>query len=290
MEGRRNEIELYYFSGTGNTLFIANKLKERIPHINLKPIVSLLVYPELTPKSKIIGFCFPNHAGHLPIPMKLLIKKLRLAGDEYIFAICNSAFSRCFAPNDINKIIKKYGARLSSYFNILMPDNHSCSMKGFIAHKEDDFSKYVKQVQIDLDFISDILVKKENYYQIDDKPAPFPKFIDRVLVPFIYYLNVRHPATVLKGSLYADSKCVGCKTCEKVCLANRISMKNNRPCFDYKKTCFGCYCCVNYCPEESIQLGSKWYNGKSYTTENRRYSHPFASVTDIVIQKKEIIL
>lgn len=267
---RENSIELFYFSGTGNTLFIVNKLKERIPKIVLKPIVQLLSNSVLTPESKIIGFCFPNHAGHLPIPVKLFIEKLNLVGDEYIFAICNSAFSKCFAPYDINKIINRSGCKLNVYFNILMPDNHTCSMKEYKVLKEEELIKCANQAQIDLDFISDILLKKETYHQIDEKPAPFPKFIDKVLVPFIYYLNVRHPATVLKGALYADKKCVGCKTCENVCLSNRITINNNRPVFDYNKTCFGCYCCVNFCPKESIQLGSKWYNGKSYTTVNGR--------------------
>ena len=252
-----NPIDLFYFSGTGNTLFLAKQLKKRIPDINLIPIASLLNKANITPRSKIIGLCFPNHAGHLPIPMRLFIEKLNLSGDEYLFAICNSAFSKCFAPDDISRVVRKSFCKLSSYFNILMPDNHSFVLKGYKAMSKEECKKIIDQAQADLDFIKTILQNKEIHFQIDNKPAPFPMVIDKVLVPMIYYLNVHHPATVLKGALYADSKCVGCKACQKVCPADRIRVKERRPEFDHTKTCFGCYGCVNFCPKESIQLGSK---------------------------------
>jgi len=42
----------------------------------------------------------------------------------------------------------------------------------------------------------------------------------------------------------------------------------------------------NYCPEKSVQI--KDIPGvKSYTKENGRYSHPYATVQDISIQKGE---
>ena len=286
METGANSIDLYYFTGTGNTLYLANQLKLRVPEINLIPIVPLLKKATVFPGSKAIGLCFPNHAGHLPIPMRLFIENIKLVGDEYLFAICNSAFSKCFAPDDINRVVKKSGCELSAYFNLLMPDNHSCALQGYKAHSDEEYEKFIDQAQSDLAFIKTILIKKERYFQADDKPAPFPRIIDKVLVPMIYYLNVHHPASVLKGAVYADSKCVGCKTCQKICPADRIRVKEKRPEFDHTKTCFGCYGCINFCPKESIQLGSKWYNGRSYTPHNGRYPHPFAGVRDMLIQKK----
>jgi flavodoxin len=35
-------LEIYYFSGTGNSLYVAKELQKRIPESNLIPIVSLL--------------------------------------------------------------------------------------------------------------------------------------------------------------------------------------------------------------------------------------------------------
>jgi formate hydrogenlyase subunit 6/NADH:ubiquinone oxidoreductase subunit I len=48
--------------------------------------------------------------------------------------------------------------------------------------------------------------------------------------------------------------------------------------------CFGCFACLNYCPEQSIQVASTWYL-KSRTTENGRYHHPQVTANDIAAQK-----
>ncbi len=279
-------IELYYFTGTGNTIYIINQLKERIPEITRIPVVSLLTVDDyIKPKSKVIGFCFPNHAGHLPIPMKWFIKKLYLEGDEYLFALCNSAYSKSFAPDDMDKILRKKSCRLNAYFNLIMPDNHAIVTKDYRLPDNEELKRCEDQVQTELDYIKGVIINREMYIEKDDGPAPFPLWIDKLLRPLIFFLVEKAPSTVLRGAMYYDSKCYGCKICEKVCPAGRIIVKNARPVFDYTQTCFGCYGCINFCPVEALQVGSKWYNGRSYTTENRRYPHPYASANDIAKQK-----
>jgi len=44
--------EIYYFSGTGNSLHVAKELQKRIPETNLIPIVSLLKKMLLKPTQK----------------------------------------------------------------------------------------------------------------------------------------------------------------------------------------------------------------------------------------------
>jgi flavodoxin len=37
-----NKVEIYYFTGSGNSLYVAKELQARIPGSDLIPIVSLL--------------------------------------------------------------------------------------------------------------------------------------------------------------------------------------------------------------------------------------------------------
>jgi ferredoxin len=279
-------IDIYYFTGTGNTLYILKMLKEHIPEIRLIPVVSLLnddskVYSE----SKTIGFCFPNHAGHLPIPMKKFIKRLHLQGNEYLFSICNSAFSKSFAHIEINKFLKKNNGRLSSHFNLIMPDNHMIVTKNYRIPTKEELLRCENQLQKSLIHVIDVINNRELYDDKDTRAAPFPMFIDKVLRPMVFYLIEEYPSIVLKDAFYSDLKCTGCAICEKVCPADRIAIVDERPVFNIEKTCFGCYACLNFCPAESLQAGSKWYNGRSYTAENGRYPHPYASADDISKQK-----
>lgn len=282
------KISLYYFSGTGNTIYVAKQLQKRIPEIKMIPVISMLsVDEEIKPDSKTLGFCFPNHAGHLPIPIKAFIKKLKLLGDEYIFAICNSAFSKSFTSDDIDKILKKKGLKLNAYVNLMMPDNHAFVNKGYTPPDKEDLFRCEEQVQLQLNDIKEVLSSRSTYTEKDLRPAPFPPWIDKMLRPLLFFLIEKKPCLVLKGAIYADSKCTGCKTCEKVCPAERIAVRNSRPVFDCNTTCFGCYACLNFCPLEALQVGSKWYNGRSYSTRNRRYPHPYANALDIARQKTD---
>lgn len=80
-------MEIYYFSGTGNSLYIAKELQKRIPEINLISIVSLLKKDNIETNAKTVGFVFPIHRMTIPIPVKKFLKKLYLKSASYIFAI-----------------------------------------------------------------------------------------------------------------------------------------------------------------------------------------------------------
>ena len=79
--------EIYYFSGTGNSLYVAKELQKRIPDAIIIPIVSLLNRKVIQTQGKAIGFVFPVHALTIPIAVKKFIKKSDLKASEYIFVI-----------------------------------------------------------------------------------------------------------------------------------------------------------------------------------------------------------
>ena len=65
---------------------------------------------------------------------------------------------------------------------------------------------------------------------------------------------------------YSDSNCVGCGTCEKVCLSGKIKMINGKPVWQKDIQCFFCHACLNYCPEHAVQIKSTRLL-KSYTDQ-----------------------
>ncbi|MGZ7067312.1 MAG: hypothetical protein ACXVHT_03350, partial [Methanobacterium sp.] len=61
--------EIYYFSGTGNSLHVAKELQKRIPKTKLIPIVSLLNKENIEIISDTVGFVFPIHLAMAPAPL-----------------------------------------------------------------------------------------------------------------------------------------------------------------------------------------------------------------------------
>ncbi|MCK4481119.1 MAG: EFR1 family ferrodoxin [Candidatus Lokiarchaeota archaeon] len=281
--------EIYYFSGTGNSLYVARELKKRIPDLRLIPIVALL--NERTKErnksiksiAETIGFVFPCHGLTIPIPVKKFLKYLDLTSSEYLFAIATRGGSIFHGFSAIDKILNKQGKKLDASIVINMGMNDP-KLKSFSVPTSEDLKEIELRVQEKLDIIQNCIINHKSYHDSTSGVtfshfSPFNYILER-LVPF----TVHHVAPKVKKYFYADSKCTGCGTCEKVCLSRKITMANERPIWQNNIECYMCYTCLNYCPAQSIQIYSKFYM-KSFTEEKGRYPHPYAQVKDIIIQK-----
>ena len=281
--------EIYYFSGTGNSLHVAKELQKRIPGARLIPIVSLVSKESVTTNGETVGFVFPHYASSLPKIVHTFIEKLDLGSARYLFAIATRGGTRTMAFIEIDKILKKKGKRLDSFFVFTMPSGSEPLVKGY-ANKitEERILRLESAMLARLDSIQRTIVDQEVNREEDTGDAtPPPPF----LVPFMPLIRVVSPLLVPLGKLvettfdfYYDEKCTGCGVCENVCLAEKVQMVDGRPVWQEAVKCHGCFACLNYCPEESIQIKSKWYL-KSYTDQNGRYHHPEITANDIAGQK-----
>jgi ferredoxin len=265
--------EIYYFSGTGNSLHVARELQKRIPETNLIPIASLLNEDVIETNGEKIGFVFPIHFSAIPIPVKNFIKKLGLKSTKYVFAIATRIGTPHSAFISIEKILKRKRKSLDSHFTLNMASNDP--KFNYKVPTEEELKKLESVVHNRLDFIQEIIINKKKYHEKDIYiTVPVSSFLVKlvpIIRPFPDFIG-------LKTHYYADSKCTGCGICEKVCLSEKIKLINNKPVWQNDVKCFDCYACINYCPVQSSQI-------KSFTEKNGRYSHPYATSDDIAQQK-----
>lgn len=269
--------EVYYFSGTGNSFHVAKELKKRIPGTNLIPIASLLNKEVIKTNGETIGIVFPIHLAMAPTPVMEFLKKLDLKSSEYIFAIATRAGSQHRAFIDLDKILKKKGKRLDSFFTLNMASNDP-KFEDWHQATEEEIADLESVVQNNLDSIKNIVINKEDSRENDTSfTVHMPVF--SILSPILPILN-----KIYNVDFYSDSKCISCGTCEKVCLSKKIKIINKKPVWQKDISCFFCHGCLNYCPEQAIQIKSTSLL-KSYTNKNKRYSHPYATSKDIAQQK-----
>lgn len=154
--------------------------------------------------------------------------------------------------------------------------------EGWQPATEEEIADLELEVQNNLDHIQKILLNNEKSNEKSrEKDTTFavPMPVFSILSMFLPLFNGFYDV-----EFYSDSKCVGCGTCEKVCSSGKIRMSDNKPLWQNDVQCFSCHACLNYCPEQAVQIKST-YLLKSYTDKNGRYSHPYATVDDIVGQK-----
>ncbi len=68
--------EIYYFSGTGNSLFVARELQHRIPGAKLIPIISLLNSDAIKTTAETVGIVFLFKVQRFLMPLKGSCKRL----------------------------------------------------------------------------------------------------------------------------------------------------------------------------------------------------------------------
>jgi flavodoxin len=86
--------EIYYFSGTGNSLHIARELQKRVPGTKLTPILRLEDEENIKTTTDAIGLVFPQYASMAPKIVEKFVKKLNLESAKYIFAVVTRGRTR----------------------------------------------------------------------------------------------------------------------------------------------------------------------------------------------------
>ncbi|UCC16668.1 MAG: EFR1 family ferrodoxin [Dehalococcoidales bacterium] len=281
--------EIYYFSGTGNSLHVAKELQKRLPDTDLIPILSLINKDTIITTGTTVGFVCPHYASTLPKIVRTFIKKLNMDSAEYLFAIVTRGRTETMAFLEIDKILKGKRRRLDSFFAITMPSGSEPLVKGYTDRITDERILRLESEMLErLDTIQSNILNREvsRIRDTGDGTRP-PSYI----VPFLPLLRLVTPLLVRFGKLvetsfdlYHDGKCTGCGLCEEVCLAKKIQMDGEYPVWRETIQCQGCFACLNFCPLESIQVRSKFYL-RSYTPQNGRYHHRDITAKEIAAQK-----
>ena len=116
------KTEIYYFSGTGNSLVIARNLAEKLDG-KLTPIVPFLSKETVESDAEVIGLVFPIYDFKVPPIIQSFVKKFSKLDSKYVFAVATFGFMPMKAMKKFEKTMQSCGGRLSGGFIVSMPNN-----------------------------------------------------------------------------------------------------------------------------------------------------------------------
>ena len=275
--------EIYYFSGSGNSLYIAKEIQQRIPGSILIPMVSLLNQDTIKTNGETVGFVFPIHLMTFPIPVTDFFSKVDVHSADYLFAVTTLTGTPHFVEISIDNALKKQDKQLDAYFQIVMPSASPVSTMpvdlsdwfGGWPPKEEIVDQKNSDAQKKLDLIQKTIVSKEQNAK-DDSPGFLRRSLKRLTSILMAPLSSTNMNTTMH--FYVDSSCTGCGICEKVCPSQRITMVNGKPVWQETVPCYLCQGCFAYCPSQSILVE------KIYEKKPGRYHHPQVTANEIAGQ------
>jgi NAD-dependent dihydropyrimidine dehydrogenase PreA subunit/flavodoxin len=275
---------IYYFSGTGNSLYVAKDIAEKTG-ATLYPIASLVNQTVIDIDSEVIGIVFPVYYGELPVIIKRFARKLNDIENKYVFAVCTFGGSAGYSLKRLRSIIRSRGGELSATYRVHMPQNSFYKPWEKHARLYANWKKEVGHVvrktnnRVKGEFLRNYLT------------APFFMIVDYIVElmrpqyrkSFIKLSNASPDLSTdelihLNDTSYsADEKCNGCGLCAKVCPVNNIEMRDGRPVWLHH--CENCLACYNWCPNKAIRGG--------IAAEGYYYRHPDIKITEIMKQRSD---
>jgi ferredoxin len=250
---------IYYYTGTGNSLWTAKRLSSLIGGAELIPMAA----KNITKKAKTTGFVFPVHIWGVPVPVLNFIKKLEKNPDTYYFAAAVNAGQVSRTLIQLQEEMKKDNVVLSAGFDVVLPSNYV--PWGGPGTQEEIQALYKKAEAAVTDAAAYISAGKKG--RIDRGPL-----WQRIVFTWAYNGSKKY-INYMDKSFWADDKCNSCGICEKVCPAKNITIVDGKP--KWNQRCEQCLACIQWCPVESIQYGKK-------THLYARYHHESVKVSDLI--------
>ena len=277
-------IAVHYFSGTGNSLYVAKDIAAKTGG-TLLPIASAVDHNTIKIDAEVIGIVFPVYYGELPVIIKRFAEKLDDIEHKYIFAVSTFGGSAGYSLKLLRSIIQARGGELSATYRVHMPQNSFSKPweKHTILYSR--WKKKLGQVvnntnnRLKGEFFKNRLLAP--LFVLADYTVDIMR--PRYRKAFIKLSNASPDLSTdelihLNDTSYGvNEECNGCGICSQVCPVHNIEMNGNRPVWLHH--CENCLACYNWCPSQAIQGGiaSKGYY----------YRHPDIQISEIMKQRSD---
>ncbi|MEB3429982.1 EFR1 family ferrodoxin [Citroniella saccharovorans] len=247
---------ILYFSGTGNSEFLAEELGKILED-------SILNLFDFIKENRITDFysdkpfilIAPTYSWRLPRFISNYLGKCKFSGSSDIYVILNFGDSFGNAEIYLKKDIEKLGLNFRGLYGIKMPENY---LMLFDLDNDEKNREIVLKSKDKLNKISEYIKNNEDFPK--NNSGFIGKFESGLINPLFFKFIVKDK------KFYYSKKCIKCGLCEKVCVLNNISYENGYP--KWNGNCTHCAACICKCPASAIEYGNKTLGKKRYLLKN----------------------
>ena len=274
--------EIYYFTGTGNTLRAAASLAKKTGG-TLIPVASCIKEDKVSSEAEIIGIIFPVYYMAAPAIIIDFAEKLDCLDTAYIFGAATYGGAAGNSCRQLKETLEAGGKKLSAFFGIHM-------MQNSFYKKTDNPDKRENAMEKKSEKIARFISRRRKGMLLSDAImklllAPINRLTLNMSRKFLAETaGLDEKMTIHELVRHSDSifdvgeNCTGCGLCEKVCPAGNIVMEKGRPV--WQNRCENCIACYSWCPEQAV-------NNK-IVKKGYIYHHPMVKISDIMRQRSRV--
>ena len=250
---------VFYFTATGNSLYVAKQLDEERLSIPQEMNRENRHY-----KAERIGIVCPLFEFEIPSLVKDFIQDSEFEAG-YFYLVVTYGMHHGGVAERTQAWLQSIGKAADYVNTIIMHDN------ALIVFDMDQQRSVEAEKQVDahIDAIkSDIAAKRT---MVQQAPADEIDFYQN----FVAWIKKTGPMYAFPLYRATDS-CVGCGTCTRVCPRGCIHLEDKRPVWDYSR-CANCMACIQACPTKAIQFITV-----KEPNPDARYRNPHIALKEII--------
>ena len=250
--------KIYYFSGTGNTLWSAKRIAALIGGgCEIFNIGAEAQKSEITLEAEAVILLFPSYAYGLPLVVRSFVKKA-VFKTPYAAAFVTYGTSPGGTLAECCRILKKKNIASSFFGRIPAVENYIAI---FGPQKAETVERRTAMQREATEEAARCVIERRT-----NRINTFRPF--SALVSLLFSFGVK----IFYRYYRVSAVCNGCGTCEKICPVSAIVIQDRCPVFSGR--CEHCQACLNLCPLRAIHFGR--VNAKT-----RVYHHPEISIGDL---------
>ncbi len=277
MRNGLGRYKIIYFSGTGNSEYVALELKKKLAGAEAFAVDSLWAacarvpgdpgdknsmaskLDGIIPEGAYLVLVYPTYASDIPKPLKealQLFPKRRRVELAVVSTCAMTGGDACLIPA---RMLKRRGYRLTYASYVKMPSNFKIPPmdQGKIETGE-ELDKYIGSSARETDKITGDMVSGRKIITGRGMIALLLGAVQRRAEKFM--------DNMINKNMFADNTCIKCGLCVSSCPMGNITYKNGHP--DFGGNCCYCLRCYSFCPAYAIQVTEKTKDKLKYT----RYS------------------
>ncbi len=230
---------IFYFSGTGNSLYTAEKIADKISKSSGKKhdLCNIACTKPWLFEDDVIGIVCPVYCGGIPKIVEDFIY-MSLFKAEYLFVVLTCGGSSMGALNHVSKLMLETKTKIDFLVDIEMSDN------SVFMHTKT--AEHIQNLDNCLPKIDKIAKQISEHTECHVKPRS--NTIPNKIMWFFF--NNFYGA---KRKKVDKKSCIGCEICKNVCPMQNIKMYENKAVI--MNQCQDCFACIHACPEHAIKFG-----------------------------------
>lgn len=249
---------IFYFTGTGNCLYVANQLDSE-----LYSIPQVIHQEKLSFRAERIGIVCPIYGHEMPAMVKEFLAKAEF-DTPYFYIVLTYGARHGGAAELAAGYLAGIGKRADYITSMVMVDNF---LPVFDMTEQMAMDK---QVEAQIARIAQDLTEQKREVQkaSEEDKKTHEGYLEMVK---------NAPETIWADYVITDA-CIGCEICTRVCPAGCIHLEDQRA-VHTGENCQACYACIHACPKMAIQFGNL---PMKEPNPNARYRNPNVTLSELV--------